>query len=160
MRCAYHPGHDAIGLCVGCNRALCPDCQAGIEQLLCGSCLIGHNRQVIKHCYSRLTLAAGCGAAVLAILVGSGLDAGAATLFAIMATFFPFGWSALSRFFLPSGGYFGVAARWLSLGMHIAVSAILGFFVGPYQIYRVIREIRKCSAANAAVLSGRSGDTD
>lgn len=151
MKCANHPGLDAIGLCAGCNRALCTDCQAGIEQLLCGACLVGHNRQVIKHFYLQLALAVGCGFAALVILAGSGLDAGRVTLFTLMAAFFPFGWSALSRYFSPGGGYFGFTARWVSLIMHIAASACLGCIVGPYQIYRAIREIRKGSAANAVV---------
>ena len=151
MKCANHPVMDAVGLCTGCSRALCPECQVGIEQVLCGGCLVAHNRQVIQGFYKQLALSAVCGLVAMILLAGSTLPGDRVVVLTIMATFFPFGWTALSKYFAPGGGYFRATARWLSLAMHIATAALLGCFVGPYQIYVAIREIRKGKSANASV---------
>ncbi|MDQ5877832.1 MAG: hypothetical protein QG616_1839 [Pseudomonadota bacterium] len=154
MKCANHPAMDAVGICTGCSRALCPECQVGIEQVLCGACLVAHNRQVIQGFYKQLALSAVCGLVAVILLAGSTLPDNQVVLLTIMATFFPFGWTALSKYFAPGGGYFHATARWLSLAMHIATAALLGCVVGPYQIYVAIREIRKGKSANALVQNG------
>lgn len=154
MKCANHLTMDAVGICTGCSRALCPECQVGIEQVLCGICLVAHNRQVIQGFYKQLALSALCGLVAVILLVGSTLPGDRVVLFTIMATFFPFGWTALSKYFSPGGGYFRATARWLSLAMHIATAALLGCVVGPYQIYVAIREIRKGKLANTLVQKG------
>lgn len=154
MKCANHPTQDAVGLCAGCNRALCPECLVGIELALCTPCLTNHNNQVTKHFIKQLLLAGVCGGFTLSLLYKSGIGMGAITLLSLMAAFFPFGWSALSRYFVPGGGYFDLSMRWASLAIHIGVSAMLGWVVGPYQIYKAIRQILKARAANAAVRAG------
>ena len=151
MKCANHPTQDAVGLCTGCNRALCPECQVGIELTMCTPCLTAHNNQVKKYFIKQLLLAGVCGGLTLSMLSKSGIGVGPITVLSLMAAFFPFGWSALSRYFVPGGGYFYLSMRWASLAMHIGVSAVLGWIVGPYQIYKAIRQIQKARAANAAV---------
>lgn len=72
-------------------------------------------------------------------------------MLALMAAFLPFGWSALSRFFTPGGGYFHPAMRWAELLFHLGISTMIGWLVGPWKIYKAIREIRKGRAANASI---------
>lgn len=151
MKCANHPLADAVGLCGGCSRALCAECQVGTDMVICSPCLIAYNGKVIRQFSIQLGLAAVCGLVVLTLISSSAMPAGQIVLLTFMAACFPFGWSALSKYFSPGGGYFGVTARWLSLVMHIATSALLGCVVGPYQIYVALREINKGRTANRAV---------
>lgn len=56
MKCANHPDTDAIGLCTSCQRALCPECQIGDGEVLCGHCLVAHNQAVTSHFYKQLAI--------------------------------------------------------------------------------------------------------
>lgn len=151
MKCANHPAEDAVGLCSGCGRALCPECQVGIEQVMCSPCLVAHNSQVIRQFSIQLGLGAVCGLLVFSLASSMPIPAGQMTLLTFMGACFPFGWAALSKYFAPGGGYFGAMARWMSLAFHIATSAVLGCIVGPYQIYVALREINKGRMANRTV---------
>lgn len=151
MKCANHPIADAVGLCNGCSRALCPECQVGAESVMCSPCLVAYNGKVIRQFSIQLGLAAFCGLVVFVMIASSPMPAGQIALVTFMAACFPFGWSALSKYFSPGGGYFGATARWISLAFHIATSALLGCIVGPYQIYVALREINKGRTANRAV---------
>lgn len=151
MKCANHIGADAVGICNGCSRALCPECQVGDESVLCAACLTARNNQVMRHFATQLAISGGLLVGTLVVLKDAALPWHQLGAMALMMAFLPFGWSALSRFFNPGGGYFNPATRWLSLLFHFAVAAMLGWLVGPWQIYKAIREIRKGRVANASV---------
>ncbi len=40
MRCTWHPGRDAIGICVVCRQAVCGDCATDVDGIQrCEECL-------------------------------------------------------------------------------------------------------------------------
>lgn len=151
MKCAHHPANDAIGLCTDCGLALCPDCRASDERLLCRNCLIQHNQRVIRHFGLRLAGSLALFALAFVFVLQSPLGALEKLAICLMAAFFPFGWSALSKVFAPGNHYpFGIM-RWVSLAGHAGASAALGWVVGPYQLYKGVRETLKAKQANASV---------
>ncbi len=46
MNCFYHPASPAIGLCKYCQRGLCPDCGAIVDDVL--ACIHRHEDEVHK----------------------------------------------------------------------------------------------------------------
>lgn len=151
MKCAHHPAADAIGVCTDCGLALCPDCRASDERLLCGSCLVQHNKRVIRHFGLRLAGSLVLFVFALSLVFPSQLGALEKLAVCLMAAFFPFGWSALSKIFALGDHYpFGIM-RWMALAAHASASAALGWVVGPYQLYKGVREIMKAKQANASV---------
>lgn len=155
MKCANHPTSDAVGLCNDCGRAVCPECQVGLEQVLCAACLTSHNNQVTVHFAKQLAMSGGLFVVALVFLGNHELPWHQKGMLALMAAFFPFGWSALSRFFTPGGGYFHPGMRWVSLLCHLGISAMLGWLVGPWQIYKAVQQISQSRAANASVRIGQ-----
>ncbi len=151
MKCANHPDTDAIGLCTGCQRALCPDCQIGEREALCSGCLVAHNQAVAGHFYKQLAISGVILAASLFFLSRAALTWEQVVIGALALTFLPFGWSALSRFFDSGGGYYHPLTRFFSLTVHLVFSAMLGWLVGPWQIYKATREILKAKEANLTV---------
>lgn len=151
MKCANHPAHDAIGVCTDCGLALCPNCRASDERLRCATCLTLHNQRVIRHFGLRLAGSLALFVVALAFVVDRELAVLEKLAICLMAAFFPFGWSALSKVFAPGDQYpFGIM-RWMALLSHAAASAALGWVVGPYQVYKGVREILKARQANASV---------
>lgn len=151
MKCANHPTLDAVGICNGCGRGVCPDCQIGLDQVLCAACLTAHNKQVMVRFTKQLAMSVVLLVGSLIFLRNSALGWQQVIIYSLMVTFLPFGWTTLSRIFSPDGGYFNAGTRWVSLLVHLAVAAMLGWLVGPWQIYKAIVEIRKARAANTSV---------
>ena len=151
MKCANHPQQDAVGLCNECGRGVCPECQVGDSLVLCAPCLVSHNRQVMRHFFLQLAMSGGLFLAALSFVNQGTFSLWNKLEVCLMAAFFPFGWSALSRFFSPGGGYWHPMMRWVSLLGHAATAAAIGWVVGPYQIYKAIREITRAKAANASL---------
>ena len=151
MKCANHPGADAIGLCTGCQQALCPACQIGDHEVLCRDCLVVHNQAVAGHFYKQLAISGGILAASLFFLSKTALTWDQIVIAALALTFLPFGWSALSRIFDSGSGYYHPLTRFIALSAHLVFSVLLGWLVGPWQIYKAIREILKAREANLAI---------
>lgn len=151
MKCAHHPAHDAIGVCTDCGVALCPECRASDERFLCGRCLVQHNQRVIRHFGLRLTGSLALFVTALSLVVNAQFGILEKLAICLMAAFFPFGWSALSKVFSPGDQYpFGLM-RWVALASHAGASAALGWIVGPFQLYKGVREILKARRANVSV---------
>lgn len=151
MKCANHPGADAIGLCSGCQRALCSACQIGDRELLCRDCLVAHNRAVTRYFYKQLAISSVILAVSLFFLSQTVLSWDRILLGALALTFLPFGWSALSRVFQSGGTYDHPMTRFIALSAHLVFSALLGWLLGPWQIYKAIREILKAREVNLAI---------
>lgn len=151
MKCSNHPDSDATALCSGCQRALCSDCHCGDDAVFCSRCVIAHNNAVTRYFFKQLAISALLLAASLALLSKSSMPWDTAIILALMATFLPFGWSALTRVFPPGHHYVYPAARFMALGTHLCVAALLGWLVGPLQIYKAIREIMKARSVNLSL---------
>lgn len=151
MKCANHHGTDAIGLCTACQRALCPACQIGDRELLCRDCAVAHNQAVAGHFYKQLAISGVILVASLFFLSQTVLSWDRIVLEALALTFLPFGWSALSRVFHSGSTYYHPLTRFISLSAHLVFSALLGWLVGPWQIYKAVREIIRAREANLAI---------
>lgn len=151
MKCANHLDTDAIGLCSACQRAVCPACQIGERDMLCRACLVAHNEAVAGYFYKQLAISGLILAGSLFVLSQMTLTWDQIVAGALAMTFLPFGWSALSRFFHSGSGYYHPLTRFISLSAHLLFSAMLGWLVGPWQIYKAIRETIAARQANQAI---------
>lgn len=151
MKCANHPGSDATALCSGCQRALCTDCHCGDGAVFCSPCVIAHNNAVTRYFFKQLAISSLLLVSSLYFLSKSAMAWETIILLALMATFLPFGWSALNRYFPPGHHYFHPVARFMALSTHLCVAALLGWLVGPWQIYKAIREIIKARSVNLSL---------
>jgi len=143
MKCAQHYEADAVGTCVTCGKGLCPTCADMFSKPYCERCVVQVNRSAVQH-NEGLIRKAKRSLLVPAVLLpvalwtlsslgtARNLNSFINTLImsAAVATT-PAGWSFLSRYFEPSGGYFHIFARWLNAGFHLALSVVLGMVVGP-----------------------------
>ena len=104
-----------------------------------------------SHFYKQLAISGVILVASLFFLSRTALTWEQIVIGALALTFLPFGWSALSRFFDSGGGYYHPLTRFFSLSVHLVFSAMLGWLVGPWQIYKATREILKAKEANLTV---------
>jgi Mn2+/Fe2+ NRAMP family transporter len=119
--------------------------------VLCSRCIIAHNNAVTRHFFKRLAISGVLLAGSLSLLSKSAMPWETAIGLALMVTFLPFGWSALTRYFPPGHHYFHPAARFMALSTHLFVAGLLGWLVGPWQIYKAVREIIKARSVNLSL---------
>lgn len=154
MKCANHPDTDAVGICQGCGSALCPECRAGDDFLICAPCLVRHNKRVMRQFGIEVAISASLLFFAATFLIGTPMSASHKVLFSLMAAFLPFGWSALSRYFSAGSEFTNPMVRLTAFSAHFIGAALLGIVVGPPRIFKAVREILVARKANAAVKSG------
>lgn len=141
MKCAGHVELDAVGTCNACGKGLCPECVSIFTPPLCGNCALAHNKGISTSLWTHLAMMGGLFAVTLGFLVGK-VPALSAIGYALMAAFFPSGWSFLGRYFSPSGGYLFPMARWINLLVQAAVAVLIGVVVGPIFLFKAWKELK------------------
>lgn len=141
MKCAQHFELDAVGTCNSCGRGLCPECVSVFTPPVCASCALAHNKGVATSLWTQLALMGGLFIVALLLLVGK-VPLLSAIGYALMAAFFPPGWSFLGRYFSPSGGYLFPMARWMHLGFQAATALFIGVIVGPIYLFNAWKELK------------------
>ena len=150
MKCAGHVELDAVGTCNTCGKGLCPECVSIFTPPLCNNCALAHNKSVAISLWTHLALMSVLFVAALVFLVGN-LPVLSAIGYALMAAFFPSGWSFLGRYFSPSGGYIFPMARWINLIIQAAVAAGVGVLVGPIFLFKAWKELKTARETRSAV---------
>lgn len=145
MKCNVHSEADATASCTACGQGLCVACAQRFSMPMCEACLLEHNRAVGREMMRGLAFS-------LLIFVGG-------VFFLWKVAIEPQGGPPSAYFGALFGGllfsftYWGwrfVSERWPGLAlqnplMHfllkLFVAYFIGLVVGPYQIYKGIREL-------------------
>lgn len=153
MSCAQHGDNETIAVCNGCGTALCQDCVRSDDGRLCGNCLVAHNNGVIRHFVLRLA-----GSALLLVFALGAVSNYPEAPFllklvaALTITFIPFGWRALSRVFSPGANPFSFFG-FVNLMAHLVFAALIGWIIGPYQLFKGIDEVVRARKTNTEIQS-------
>lgn len=165
MKCSEHPVLDAVSTCQACGKGLCPDCTEAFVRPLCIPCAIqenktalAHNDAMIREAKKPMYLAGGLFVLTFALILNSAGIEGAlsAMVVATVVAMTPAGWQFLGRFFNPGSGYVHLGMRWASAFVHLGMSMALGVIIGPIQILKSLRQIKRLKQLNAEIVA--SGD--
>jgi len=146
MKCFSHPDNDAVGQCSLCGKGLCKACGSRFERILCDACATTHNRQIVREMWIGLGITVAIPIVVTWILVSYKAPFGRSLIIGLLLAGTNWGWKFLSAHFPRMTG--GSSNVWLVyLTIKLMASSFIGIFVGPYQIYRMIRELRTAREA-------------
>ncbi len=135
MKCYRHYERDAVSSCSHCGKGICSDCYNEYGINLCESCILTqvdfNKKTMIKNSLIMLVL----------FFIGFNGSEGN-LLFAIGFAGVPWGWSILTNI-TPSMFLFMSGFGWIMYFLlKLAISCFIGVFVAPYQIYKVVKEIK------------------
>lgn len=161
MGCFIHEHSHATAVCQGCGRGTCTECSNRFGDPWCEQCLLRHNTGVARQMYAGLVT-------TLAIFVlstwffvrledSSGHPAvpfASAALIGALFAFTYWGWKFLSNYFPTL--WFGTGIIWLiyAIAKFIA-SYFIGLIVGPFQIIRMLNQIRIVNRVKHQIASGQ-----
>jgi len=157
MKCFNHSDSDANGSCQGCGKGLCGLCVSRFENPLCEPCLTKNNSGVAKQLYLGLAITAAIFISVSVFLFPMASEHGnpgqAFFMGALMAGTY-WGWKFLTDYF-PSLTA-GTSSVWLIYLLLKFVGAyFIGLIVGPYQIYKMVKEINKINKVKSQLSQGK-----
>lgn len=137
---------DATSTCNMCGKGLCSDCTNRFEMPFCEACLLQHNKAIEKEVY--------VGFAIMLVIFFGAMYFYWNILFSHQQKFEPFllligllfsfsywGWKFLSNYLprLQQGSLF----TWIIyLYLKFTAAYFVGFIVGPYQIYKMVKNLR------------------
>lgn len=158
MKCFAHNGLDATATCQGCNKGLCVDCSSRFNVTLCEFCLLSHNRSVEKEMYKGLAITIFIFSVVTYYIGDSWWSSDNENLIiawfpGIILAFTYWGWKFLSEHaFRLQGANIGIWLIYLMFKFFIAY--FIGILVGPYQIFRMLKEIRVARKTKRQITRG------
>lgn len=143
MKCIAHPESDTRGECIG-----------GFITPLCAECLGEHNKRVAMEMYKGLGITAIVFAVGMSLAVSDALDGrgGSAHVFMWpLLAFTYWGWTFLSDHFprLTEGP---LNARFVYCFVKLVLAYFVGLLVGPWQIFRVVRQLYAAKKENGGSL--------
>ena len=159
MKCFNHTDMDATATCQSCNKGLCVECSSRFDMMLCEPCLLAHNKSVAQEMYTGLAITA-------TILLGFAFFMGTretstgeslgvinALLPGLFLAFSYWGWKFLSDHlpFLTMA----TGTVWLIYFMFkFFLAYFIGLIVGPYQIYKMFKEINSVKKTKKQIERG------
>jgi len=157
VNCADHPYEAAVAVCVGCQRGLCAACAAEFGQPACANCVMAHNKGVIRGFTFKLAMMVVLCAASLG-LAWTLLDAKYLALLGATSAFAPWGWEFMRRLGLARDvEYVSPVVQLSNILLQLLGAMVLGLVVGPYQLYKAVKEIRIARSTNQH-LEARGGE--
>lgn len=145
MKCYSHTNTEAISLCPGCNQAMCAACADRFATPICEPCLLENNKQVETQAYMGLGITAAIAIGWVIFLMGSiPASSGAFLMLSLQGLMFSFtywGWLFLSER-LPRLGWAILPVWFIYFAIKLMLAAFIGIFVGPRQIYQLIKQLR------------------
>lgn len=156
MKCYKHLSEDIVVQCHSCGKGLCSPCSKRFTSILCDDCLVKGNREFKKQTMKDLAISAGIFVFFIFNLSGQTKGHQSMPLPMIIVTSYmmasiPWGWRLLGSItpqvflILPLIGWF------VYLIFKLWLSAITGFFIAPYKIYRAVKDIRELNATETNV---------
>jgi hypothetical protein len=160
MKCSVHSATEAQALCRECNRALCNSCVNRFRGPVCESCLLRSSGAVAREVYVGLSATLSIFAATtwfLARMVDSSgqpaLPISSAALIGALFACTYWGWKFLSTYF-PSL-WFGTGIVWMIyVILKFIASYFIGLIVGPFQIIRMLNQLRIVNRVKHQIASG------
>lgn len=150
MKCAQHNDHDAVGQCQDCGRGLCPECLDKYGYPCCDNCAAEYIKEHRSHWIKQAVMSIPGFIFGFIILIGPGqANIGIAILGGFLFAGIPWGWGALSRI-TPNIFLWMSLPGWVVYFMiKIWLSTIIGIFIMPYKIYRIVTELRAAKVAES-----------
>ncbi len=156
MKCFNHPETDANGTCQDCGKGLCGNCIARFDFPLCEPCLLSHNSTVSKQLYMGLAI-------TFIIFIGATYFSyfnmfqkegiGDAMLFGGFIAGTYWGWRFLTDH-LPSLTMGSYPVWMIYLMLKFMVALVIGLFVGPYQIFKMFKELGAIQKVKGQITRG------
>ena len=153
MKCFNHSDIDANGTCQDCGKGLCGECVSRFDFPLCEPCLLTHNSNVSKQLYFGLAITAIIFIAVTYFFymnVGNQEQLGKSVLMGGLMAGTYWGWKFLTDYF--PNLTMGTTNVWFIYFMLKFIGAyFIGLLVGPYQIFKMFRELGKVQKVKAQI---------
>lgn len=146
MKCFNHIDMDATATCNNCSKGLCSKCSSRFSLMLCESCLLEHNKSIAIEMYIGLAITTIIliGSAVFMIMqtnTGEDVNILNALLVGLLFSFTYWGWKFLSTYF-PSLTVATGNVWIIYICIKFTIAYFIGLLVGPYQIYKMLRDIK------------------
>lgn len=161
MKCFAHDDRDATATCQPCGKGLCSECSRRFDLILCDTCLLAHNQAVLSQMYSGVAITVIIFAAATYFLGsmemrdGTSFGFDKAWFLSLLLAFTYWGWKFLSE--RQRLAFLGNINFWLFYFLiKFALSYFVGLIVGPYQIYKMMKEIRTASKTNQLIARGQA----
>jgi hypothetical protein len=144
MKCSKHNERDAVSQCVDCRKALCPECTNKFTLPLCDQCALNRINSE-KQLFVKNSIIM-----VVLFVVGFFWNGQEGFFQRILTGYFfagiPWGWSILNNI-TPSMFLFLSWFGWLMyFFIKFALSVLIGMFVTPYKIYKIIKGLSNARA--------------
>ncbi|QQE81610.1 DUF2180 family protein [Alicyclobacillus sp. SO9] len=139
MKCSKHNDTDAVSQCIDCGRGLCTGCTNKFSIPICDQCELSRIQADRKTFVRNIV--------IMIVLFVVGLLAGQGFFERILEGYFfagiPWGWNILTRI-TPRMFLFMSWMGWIFyFAIKLFLAMIIGMFVTPYQIYRVISGLKQ-----------------
>ena len=160
MKCAEHNNTDAVATC-RCGRGLCSECANRFTDPMCESCVLEDAKSISHELYRGLLITVVVFAAVawwatqLHSSTGEHLPMANALLMGVLLAFTYWGWRFLTDH-LPSLTA-GTGIVWVMYLLFKFIAAYcIGLIVGPYQIGKMIWQLRAIHQLKRYIADGRA----
>lgn len=156
MKCYKHNDTDIVVQCHNCGKGLCSSCSNRFEFILCESCLIANNEEVVSS--AKKSLKSAC----RLFVVGFVLSFGTLEISWFFPVFWgyvfagvPLGWKTIDKK-TPNFILIMPIIGWLIFFLYKFVfSAIIGIFRTPFHIKRILNEIKEINSVNKEIAAGK-----
>ena len=156
MKCFNHQETDANGTCQDCGKALCGECVSRFDFPLCESCLLTHNTNVSKELYFGLAITAIIFLVVTYFIymnIDQQQNLGKSMFMGGLMAGTYWGWKFLSDYF-PRLTMGSSNVWFIYLFLKFIAAYFIGLFVGPYQIFKMFKELGTIQKVKAQISSG------
>ena len=161
MKCFNHVDQDATATCMNCNKGLCVECSSRFSSILCEPCLIEHNKSVARTMYIGLAITVIIFLGFMSIFgsmqssTGETLGYSKAIFPSLLFAFTFWGWKFLSDYFPRLT--MGTGNVWILYFIFKFFAAyFIGLIVGPYQIFKMMRELNTVNKTKKQIESNNA----
>lgn len=142
MKCATHIDVDAVATCGSCNRGLCKACTDRFDRPFCEACVVAVNKSIANQLYLGLAITI---SVLIASFYMSRILLQATFLDSILSSVafagLYWGWRFLSDH-APRLEMASILVWVFYLYVKLMLACLIGFFVAPYQIFKMVRELK------------------
>jgi hypothetical protein len=151
LKCYKHNAIDIVIKCHNCKKGLCSDCSNRFDAILCEDCLLAHNEMVKSS--NKKSLITAIVLFVLCLLLSGDLFIG--FLFAYIFAGIPLGWKAIDKI-TPDFLLIMPIIGWIIFFLYkLIFSAIIGVFMTPFHIRRLVKEMTMATKINQDIIDGK-----
>lgn len=146
MKCSKHYEKDAVSKCINCGKALCSQCMNEFNDPLCDQCASNKVTEYKKLLLKNSILMVGLFILGFVLIGYISTGFGQRLFSGYFLAAIPCGWSSLKEkipnMFSPSSTAWNGSIIYIFIILFI--SMIIGIFVTPYKMYKIISDIKGC----------------